>query len=96
MVSVFGNDFGFGNFRIAGFRLKVVNAGGLSPLEQFRQDNGLASNGSQDNLEPAGDGVENILKFAFNMLGAGTNQQATLDIFRTPRSSRHSARQACL
>ena len=51
---------------------------GSGALIQFRQQNGLAANGSQDVLTPAGDGVANLLKFAFNMVGTGTGQATTL------------------
>jgi hypothetical protein len=50
----------------------------------FRTTHGLATDGSQDTLTPADDGVANLLKYAFNMLGTGTGQAATLD---TPNSS---------
>lgn len=43
----------------------------LNALQIFRQANGLAANGSQDTATPAGDGVANLLKFAFNMLPSG-------------------------
>ena len=49
-------------------------------LVSFRADNGLASDGSQDLLVPANDGVPNLLKFAFNMIGTGQGQAATLSI----------------
>ncbi len=51
---------------------------GSGALIQFRLQNGLAADGSQDGLTPAGDGVANLLKFAFNMLGTGTGQMGTL------------------
>lgn len=47
-------------------------------LESFRSTAGLASDGSQDLLSPAGDGVANLLKYAFNMLGNGAGQVASL------------------
>ena len=52
--------------------------GGASQLSAFRLANGLAADGSQDLLTPAGDGVKNLLKFAFNMIGTGTGQGGTL------------------
>ncbi len=52
----------------------------VSPLESFRTSNNLASDGSQDLLTPAGDGVPNILKYAFNMKGSGPGQAASLSI----------------
>jgi hypothetical protein len=51
-----------------------------SPLADFRAANGLAANGSQDLLIPAGDGVTNLEKYAFNMIGNGTGQAASLNI----------------
>lgn len=78
LVSIFSNSDAPTGFRIASFQLRVVEAPVLSGLEQFRADLGLASDGSEDELTPAGDGVENILKYAFNMIGNGTGQQPTL------------------
>ena len=49
-------------------------------LAAFRTGNSLASDGSQDLLTPANDGVSNLIKFAFNMIGAGAGQKATLNI----------------
>ena len=59
----------------------------LDDLQTFRSANGLAANGSQDLLTPAGDGVPNILKFAFNMIGTDPGQAATL---ATPNSAQLS------
>ena len=39
-------------------------------VQAFRTAQGLAANGSQDLLTPAGDGVQNLLKYAFNMIAA--------------------------
>jgi hypothetical protein len=39
----------------------------LSPLPWWRNLQGLASDGSQDLATPAGEGVSNLLKYAFNM-----------------------------
>jgi hypothetical protein len=39
----------------------------LSPLPYWRNMHGLPADGSQDLATPAGDGVANLLKFAFNM-----------------------------
>ncbi len=47
-------------------------------IQSFRTTYGLSTNGSQDLLTPAGDGVPNLLKYAFNLLGSGTGQAATL------------------
>ncbi len=52
-------------------------------LETFRGVNGLPQDGSQDRATPAGDGVENLLKFAFNMLGSDPGQALTLNIPNT-------------
>jgi hypothetical protein len=38
-----------------------------TPLQAWRALHGLAANGSQDLSTPAGDGVSNLLKFAFNL-----------------------------
>ena len=70
----------------------ATNAGGTSPavavtltiapaptgVQTFRTTTGLAADGSQDLLTPAGDGVQNLLKYAFNMIGSGTGQASTL------------------
>jgi len=57
----------------------VTQAAG-SGLTTFRTTNSLAANGSQDLLTPAGDGVQNLLKYAFNMLAPApsTGQAAAL------------------
>ena len=52
-------------------------------LQSFRITHSLAADGSQDLLAPARDDVENILKFAFNMIGNGTGQASNLT---TPNS----------
>ena len=56
----------------------------LTPIQNFRSESGLAADGSQDLLTPAGDGVANLLKYAFNMIGTGTGQAASL---ATPNSA---------
>jgi len=48
-------------------------------VQVFRTTNSLAANGSQDLLTPAGDGVANLLKYAFNMLGSGAGQGSNLN-----------------
>ncbi len=53
-------------------------------LDAFRTSTALATDGSQDLLTPAGDGVANLLKYAFNMLGSSTGQAVTL---ATPNAS---------
>ena len=55
----------------------VASAG--TTLQTFRTNNGLAADGSQDLLTPAGDGVSNLAKFAFNMIGTGTGQVMSLN-----------------
>ena len=49
-------------------------------LAIFRSSNGLAADGSEDLLTPANDGVTNLMKYAFNMVGAGAGQATTLNI----------------
>ena len=49
-------------------------------IYSFRVSNSLAVDGSQDLLTPAKDGVENLLKYAFNMIGTGPDQVANLTI----------------
>ena len=44
----------------------------------FRGIYGLAPNGSQDLHTPANDGVSNLLKYAFNMVGNGVGQKSSL------------------
>ncbi len=51
----------------------------ISSLAIFQIEHGLPSDGSQNLLTPAGDGVPNLLKFAFNMLGTGIGQTNSLD-----------------
>ncbi len=50
----------------------------LASLDVFRASQGLAANGTQDFLTPAGDEVENLLKYAFNMIGNGTGQKSSI------------------
>jgi hypothetical protein len=49
-------------------------------LLKFRTGNTLALDGTQDLLTPAGDGVPNLLKYAFNMIGNGNGQATSLTI----------------
>ncbi|MEO8615903.1 MAG: endo-1,4-beta-xylanase [Luteolibacter sp.] len=58
----------------------LVNASGIV---SFRTTYGLAADGSQDTSSPAGDGIANLLKFAFNMLGNGTGQASSLTVPNT-------------
>jgi len=53
-------------------------------IQAFRTTYGLAPGGTQDLLAPAGDGVQNLLKYAFNMIGTGAGQGALLS---TPNTS---------
>jgi len=57
----------------------VVAPAPLPSLAVFRAANGLAANGSQDAEAPAGDGVANLLKYAFNLIGTGPGQRLSLD-----------------
>ncbi len=61
-----------------------IGAQEASGLTSFRATYGLATNGSGDLLTPAGDGVANLLKYAFNMLGNGSGQAPNLT---TPNAS---------
>jgi poly(3-hydroxybutyrate) depolymerase len=57
-----GASFGYLNV------LTITTAGPVqTPLQVWRALQGLAANGSGDLLTPAGDGVANLLKFAFNL-----------------------------
>lgn len=49
-------------------------------IDNFRFANQLAPDGVQDLLTSAGDGVANIYKYAFNMIGNGLGQQPALEI----------------
>jgi hypothetical protein len=72
------------------YRLRATNTNGdsaysntasatiLTGLQSFRLAYGLLTDGSQDTATPASDGVPNLLKYAFNMLGSGTGQASTL------------------
>jgi hypothetical protein len=58
----------------------IASATTWTGLESFRSANGLALDGSEDSLMPAGDGISNLLKYAFNMLGGGAGQVANLTL----------------
>jgi len=47
-------------------------------LATFRSTQGLPADASLDTATPAGDGVANLLKYAFNMIGAGSGQRSTV------------------
>lgn len=68
-----------GTFSINAHRLQVTFTE-QTGLEIFREANGLATDGSQDLGTPASDGVTNLLKYAFNMIGNGTGQAVSLSI----------------
>jgi hypothetical protein len=56
----------------------TASATTFNGLQSFRTSHGLAADGSQDTATPANDGVANLLKYAFNMLGSGSGQASTL------------------
>ncbi len=47
-------------------------------IQQFRAAHSLDPLGGNDLATPAGDGIANLLKFAFNMIGTGTGQKSNL------------------
>jgi|GEM_PF-2311966 len=86
------SSFSIGN-KIQGYRyiffisgkslcLAVVQES-ISDLAAFRFVNGLAADGTQDLLTPAGDGVSNLRKYAFNMIGTNPGQATSLAIPNT-------------
>ena len=56
----------------------VASSSDSSGLQIFRSNYNLAADGAADLDTPANDGVENLLKYAFNMLGAGDGQKNAL------------------
>jgi hypothetical protein len=54
-----------------------------SALNMFKLSNDMAPDGSQDLLSFANDGVPNIYKYAFNMIGSGSGQAISLYIPNT-------------
>jgi len=52
-------------------------------LYNFHLSQSLLHDGTQDWITPAGDGVPNIYKYAFNMIGSGPGQATTLAIPNT-------------
>ena len=72
------------NYAAPPFSVSVLTLSNGTGLQAFRTAYGLASNGSQDLLTPAGDGVPNLHKYAFNMLGTGSGQASALT---TPNAS---------
>ena len=69
----------FDEFRMGTSFQAVTGNTGSSGLVAFRANNSLAANGAGDLLTPANDGVSNLLKYAFNMIGGGTGQTASLN-----------------
>jgi hypothetical protein len=70
-----------GELRIDGATLVLgVRATSLSA---WRASYGLPVDGSQDLIAPAGDGVAYLLKYAFNLLGSGPGQVASLTLPNT-------------
>jgi hypothetical protein len=71
---------GFGGVRA--FDNFFAQAGGTptSSIAAFRFSHGLAADGSQDTATPARDGVANLLKYAFNMIGTGAGQASSLSM----------------
>ncbi len=55
-----------------------------SPLAAFRTTHSLPADGSADLATPAGDGVANLLKYAFNLTGSGPAQASTLTTPHSP------------
>jgi len=78
IVTLKASQPGTGVFASAADVTQSFTVSDASLLADFRWMNGLASDGSQDLLLPAGDGVPHLLKYAFNMIGAGTGQAAAL------------------
>lgn len=58
----------------------LFSQGSITALQAFRSDQILAGDGSQDIESPANDGVENLLKFAFNMIGPDHGQTDNVTI----------------
>ncbi len=48
-------------------------------LAAFRASQSIASDGSADTATPAGDGVANLLKYAFNMIGSSAGQRGNVN-----------------
>ena len=61
------------------YRWTPGSGGGVTGLVEFRQTHHLAAGGSNDRATPAGDGVANLLKYAFNMIGTGVGKRAFLN-----------------
>jgi hypothetical protein len=58
----------------------AVEAAEGSLLDDFRATHDMAADGSDDLATPAGDGVPNLLKFAFNMIGEDEGQASSLSV----------------
>lgn len=53
-------------------------------LESFRTAHGLAADGTEDFADAAGDGVPNLFKYAFNLIGQDPGQVPTITDLRLP------------
>jgi len=73
-------SFDFDEIRLGSSFIQVAPIVSVATgLQTFRSTHSLAAGGSQDFDAPAGDGVANLLKFAFNMLGTGVGQKMDLN-----------------
>jgi len=82
-LSLYVNCLAKGSSQVAYDGVRVLRSG-TTALAAFRSSAGLPADGSGDTNAPAGDGVANLLKYAFNMLGSGLGQQPGL---ATPNTS---------
>jgi hypothetical protein len=57
----------------------TVSSVPFTGLEAFRVQQGLALDGTQDLEIPAMDGISNLFKYAFNMIGTGPGQAASVN-----------------
>ncbi|HEX8312010.1 MAG TPA: putative Ig domain-containing protein, partial [Chthoniobacteraceae bacterium] len=69
---------GFGGVRALDNFKARVGGGPPNGMVSFRSSYGLAADGSQDTAMPARDGVANLLKYAFNMIGSGVGQAGSI------------------
>ena len=82
-LSLYVNCLVKGSSQVAYDGVRVLRSG-TTALAAFRSSAGLPADGTGDTDAPAGDGVANLLKYAFNMLGSGLGQQPGL---ATPNTS---------
>ncbi len=61
----------------------LFTQGNTTALQTFRNDQMLATNGSQDLATPANDDVPNLLKFAFSMIGSDQGQTESIAVPNT-------------